>query len=163
FEDEILLSDILRNTHRNWQSPYSQPSKRSMAYFKIWQLLKPLQHNQIEEIMVNIKDWADSDIPLPQREDYPITPEQLIQLSQHPLCEIGLHTVNHIALGFHDEKVQEREIVENQKQLQKYQNKKVDTLAFPYGNYNADTLKVIQKIKLKAAFTTRHESLNLQS
>ncbi len=162
-EDEVFLSDSLKEEHQNWQTPYNPPTKRSLLYFRVWQLLKPLHNDQIEEIMNNIKKWAGSDIPHPQREDYPVTEEQLIQLSDHPLCEIGLHTVTHTALGFQEEKEQEREIVDNKMQLKNFINKEVDMMAFPYGNYNNTTLKVIKKLKLKAAFTTKHESINQQS
>jgi len=74
-----------------------------------------------------------------------VTSEQLKELSNGEYVEIGSHTVSHVKLDELDYKEQEKQLKESKEILEKLLNKKINTIAYPYGSYNKDTLKIVSK------------------
>ncbi len=74
-----------------------------------------------------------------------VTSEQLKELSNSEYVEIGSHTVSHVKLDELDYKEQEKQLKESKESLEKLLNKKINTIAYPYGSYNKDTLKIVSK------------------
>lgn len=71
--------------------------------------------------------------------------EQIKTLSDSGLCTIGNHTVSHPNLTALSSAEQERQILEAQKKLEALTGKPVRHFAFPYGLYNSDTLRILEK------------------
>lgn len=72
--------------------------------------------------------------------------------------EFGCHTNSHRRLSFLDEMEQSIEIEENMKLL--YKNKLVTkndvlTIAYPFGDYNDSTIKILNNLKFDFAFTVK--------
>lgn len=67
--------------------------------------------------------------------------------------EIGAHTVNHPALGYHDPLLQETEIREAKIALDQLTGKTVTTFAYPHGHFNGATRPILREAGLSVACT----------
>lgn len=69
----------------------------------------------------------------------------------------GCHTASHIRLNYLNREEKEKEIKNNMILLydSKILNKKdVLSIAYPFGNYDKDTIQILKKLKFDFAFTT---------
>lgn len=152
-DHEAQLTPEQWNKHKVWVWPVEPPTRRCGLYLALWEKLKPLPYLQIQLVLNHIKTWAAFN-QAPGTEDFPMTGEQLANLTDHPWITTGIHTVSHPALSFHSKSVQQDEITTSRLYLDSYRGKPSDSIAFPYGDYNDLTLSVVQEQQLKAAFTT---------
>lgn len=74
-----------------------------------------------------------------------LSAEQIKTLSDSGLCTIGNHTVSHPNLTALSSAEQERQILEAQKKLEALTDKPVRHFAFPYGLYDNDTLRILER------------------
>ena len=72
-----------------------------------------------------------------------ITTEQLIELSNDPLCTIGSHGMTHTKYFDKDRRELEYELSESKRVLELITNKKVNLFAYPYGSFTAVGLRNI--------------------
>lgn len=78
---------------------------------------------------------------------------QLKEMAKDPLVTIGSHGVSHRVMTTLSVGEQELELVESKKTLQRIIGKSVDVYAYPHGQFNSDTIKLLKKLNLyKAAF-----------
>ncbi|NDK54533.1 polysaccharide deacetylase family protein [Pontibacter fetidus] len=152
--NETRLNNELRALHSTWKAESSQPvSVRSKLYLQLYFLLKPLNYSQQKHIIQQIRQAADTEMK--ERAAYrTITLAELQEMTTTGILDIGLHTANHLALASHPAHAQHKNIHDNQLYLAQALAKKVNMLAYPYGNYNSDTLAVVSELGLEAAFTT---------
>lgn len=86
-----------------------------------------------------------------------LSKEQLIELSNNPLCEIGCHTCSHKMLRFCSEEEARKQIVESKAALEDLIGKAVDLFAYPYGSVYACSkrdIKIVTQSGYKYAFST---------
>lgn len=82
-----------------------------------------------------------------------ISIEQLKEMAKDPLVTIGSQGVSHRVMTTLSVGEQELELVESKKTLQRIIGKSVDVYAYPHGQFNSDTIKLLKKLNLyKAAF-----------
>jgi peptidoglycan/xylan/chitin deacetylase (PgdA/CDA1 family) len=74
-----------------------------------------------------------------------LTKDQLIELSQDPLVTIGSHCVHHIPLAKASKEDQQKELLASHEALEALLQKKILYLAYPYGQYNDDTLSILKE------------------
>jgi len=158
--EECVLNECLDQLHRKWVVPGTPPTKRSTLYYKLWQVMQPLHPGEIQNILELIEIWVGRRKEIIFPETSLMTAKQLNKLANHRLIDIGIHTVNHIALSYHSGQVQETEILQNQKQLQQIINRNITTVAYPYGEYNNTTLEIVEKLGLQAGFTVEYNVVN---
>ena len=93
-----------------------------------------------------------------------LSKEQLKEMSKDELCTIGAHCYHHLPLAKLSQENQEFELLESKKMIEKIIEKPVLYMAYPYGQYNKNTLKVLRKKKpYKAAFIVGRGFLNFVS
>lgn len=100
--------------------------------------------------------------PLPQSiaaEYEGMSSEQLSLLGKCDLLEAGAHTVNHPFLDRLSEDEQKEEIVNSRHQLMQLTGKRVRYFAYPSGDYNRDTVRLVEVAGFDAAFATHHKRL----
>lgn len=160
---ETGLSETLRQKHLQWHGlEEAPPSLRAQVYLQIWQQLRPLPHTEQQKYLAIIREWAG--LPSVARETYKsMTVAQLQQLASSELFDIGIHTVNHPALAYHNPKFQEQEVMESRQYLEKATGKQIMLMAYPFGNYAAETEAIIAKAKLLAALTTEEKLIKADS
>lgn len=89
--------------------------------------------------------------------------QELKQLSDHPLFTIGGHTTSHRSLSHHPEEVQKKEITDNREYLENLLGTHIDHFAYPSGNFNATTLKLLKKNNFTASFSTNSQPVEKHS
>jgi len=85
--------------------------------------------------------------------DYPnyMTREQLDEIANSNLVEIGSHTSNHIYLKTANIKITEKEIGGSKKILESYIQKEVKSFAYPYGAFNEEAKKIVEESGYQSA------------
>lgn len=105
------------------------------GYKNIYDYAYPiLKKYNVKSSFYLITDWMDGDTY--------ISPEMAVELDKSKLFEIGVHTKIHVKLGTLDYDTQYNEIIESKNTLEKLLNKKITTIAYPYGSYNTDTINI---------------------
>jgi peptidoglycan/xylan/chitin deacetylase (PgdA/CDA1 family) len=148
-----ILTDADLEQHKHWAWPAPPPTRRCALYLDIWNLLRPLPYDNLQLVLGEIKAWAGFETQK-DADGYPMSLDQLSELKNHKLLDVGLHTSTHPALGYHSREVQHAEIFENRIRLQNILGRTADSIAYPYGNYNDITLEVARDLQLTAGFTT---------
>ncbi|GAO44326.1 polysaccharide deacetylase family protein [Flavihumibacter petaseus] len=90
-----------------------------------------------------------------------VTRQQLQQLSSSPWITLGSHTVNHPILHRCSKEQQERELIDSKAILQEWTNSPVRYFAYPNGDYDQETVALVQKAGYRLAFTDRHGDICL--
>lgn len=161
-EEDGSLTEEQKQKHQSWTWEQEPPTQRCAAYFAIWEKLRPLPFQQIQDMLKSLRSVVQQECPIDSAH-YPMTQDQLSNLGRHPLFTIGLHTHTHPALMFHPREVQLKEIAENKQKLESLLNYTVDNFTYPYGIYDDTTLSVCSELKLKTTFTTNANCISNQS
>ena len=87
--------------------------------------------------------------------DYPnyMTKDELKEISDSNLVEVGSHTLNHIYLKTASEQVAKKEIEQSKERLEIYIQKEVKSFAYPYGAFNENTEKMVESAGYQSAVT----------
>jgi peptidoglycan/xylan/chitin deacetylase (PgdA/CDA1 family) len=160
--DEARLTPQLEKKHNRWIWPQKPPTKRLKLYLRLWEVLKPLRQEALAIELDKIKAWAGVKTAA-ETVSLPMNTKELQTLSGSPLFNIGIHTLTHPALSFHSYEIQTKEIHEGKSQLEALCNQPANSMAFPYGDYNADTLEIVRKQALSISFSTKELSATNQS
>jgi peptidoglycan/xylan/chitin deacetylase (PgdA/CDA1 family) len=83
-----------------------------------------------------------------------LTSEQIKEMDRNGMS-IEPHTVNHPELDKLSYSQQKMELEESKKALEKLLGREMKYIAYPYGKYNNDTLKLAEELGYKMAFSTR--------
>jgi peptidoglycan/xylan/chitin deacetylase (PgdA/CDA1 family) len=91
-------------------------------------------------------------------DDY-MTIDQIKMLDRSGVIEIGAHTIDHLNLSSNRLDVQSFEISESKRVLEHILSHPVDTFAYPYGAYNAQTVELVRQAGFSSAVTTHGGTL----
>lgn len=83
-----------------------------------------------------------------------MTADQLLELSNDPLCILGVHTCSHPHLSQLSAENQRHEIEACKADLENILGKPVRHLAYPYGDFNLETLGIVRDLGFETAVTT---------
>jgi peptidoglycan/xylan/chitin deacetylase (PgdA/CDA1 family) len=83
----------------------------------------------------------------------PLSVDQVRDLARSGLVEIGAHTMSHPILPQADVAVQVREIGESKLKLESWLGKPVRAFAYPNGDFNTETMKLVRQAGFMCAFT----------
>lgn len=93
-----------------------------------------------------------------------MTADQVRSLQQHPLVEIGSHTVHHKALKGLPFATVEKEVFDSKQQLESNYQLSIVSFAYPDGSYDAQAENLVRQAGYHTAMaTTKGESLNQDS
>jgi len=156
---EQHLSPALRQLHRRWSAAAAPPpTARAAAYYRVWELLKRLPHEQQQAHLRALRAWAGRPLR-PRPHHLVMTPTELLDLGRNPLFTIGAHTVTHPALAALPAAVQAPELADSRQALRTATGQPVSLLAYPYGSYGPDTPALAAAADFEAAFTTEARAL----
>ena len=92
--------------------------------------------------------------------DYPhITKEELNKMAACPLVSIGSHTRTHAHLEQIDDTKQNDEIAHSRKMLEDLTGRKIEALAFPYGDYDKSVIEKVRKAGYEVSFAVQDRGL----
>ena len=89
--------------------------------------------------------------------------DQLRVLDKDPLCTIGGHTRSHMRLTQLTKEEQQEEILGCKLWLEKTLGHPIEDYAYPYGDYNKDTLNIMRKIGVKHAVASWGGSVRINT
>lgn len=89
-----------------------------------------------------------------------MTKEELLELSENPLVEIGAHTMTHPYLSTLSEEEQREEIERSKETIESIIGKEVQSFAYPYGDFNEVSLESVKKSDFKRACAVRAEVID---
>lgn len=97
----------------------------------------------------NAKDFIEN-----RRNNMALNETQIRELSNSGLCTIGCHTMTHPRLSNLNYDKQYYEIATSKQKLEALIEKEVRHFAFPYGDFNEDTLAVLKDIDFETSVRT---------
>lgn len=146
---------------KNWKYELEPPTSYCKAYLKIWEELRPLPQVEIEKVLGSLREWANGSYV--KSDKVAMTKDELQTFTSHPLFTLGAHTVTHPALAYHPPEKQRDEIENSSSFLLSRGVNSVDTVSYPYGIYNAETVDIVKEQRFKAAFTTHEQTVTAAS
>jgi peptidoglycan/xylan/chitin deacetylase (PgdA/CDA1 family) len=150
---ETNLTTTIEQLHKIWRWTDIAPTKRCELYLELWKCLQPLPYDKISIVIKKLEEWASYTSSV-STENLPMNSNQLVEMCKHPLFDIGVHTATHPALSYHSKSIQQQEMLDCQYYLENLSGRLIQSIAFPYGNYNSDTLSVVKEQQFSAGFTT---------
>jgi peptidoglycan/xylan/chitin deacetylase (PgdA/CDA1 family) len=165
-EEELGTAELtaeMRQKHILWKAcTEAPPTPRCRLYYRIWEQLKPMPPVEQQIRIQKIRDWAG--VGKGSRPDFQsMSLAELKEMGKSRLTDIGAHTVSHPALAAHAPEFQKKELAESKSFLEEITERKIDLLAYPYGNYNKDTARIAADLNFSAAFTTEEQVVRRRS
>lgn len=151
--DEAIFNQVHHQLNLTWRSHEETKTKRAELYLEIWKRLRPLEYHKIDSVLQNLRKWSSGSTAV-DRHGLPMTAGQLNEIIAHPLFDVGVHTVTHPALASHKRKDQLTEIESCKKRLEQLSAKKINAIAYPYGDYDNNTIEIAEQLAFEAGFTT---------
>lgn len=134
--------------HKGWSVLNREvPGERQRIYLLLHKLLRPLPPAYRSEVISNLQKWAHAD-RIGQSTNEVLSCEEIRQLADSGLVEIGAHTVTHPVLSSIPEAVQRDEIRNSKLQLEEILGKPVASFAYPYGeraDYTDKTVGIVRE------------------
>lgn len=138
--------DVLYREAKKRQWPPSQIEKARSAY-KLKRAAE-LERALVQEFGKNSLDPA-SDL------DRPMTPAELKQLANYPLCSIGNHTVDHAILTNYTGDEARQQISGAQQFIQKVTGSTPELIAYPNGNASPEIVRIARDAGLQLGVTVQ--------
>jgi hypothetical protein len=161
-DEEAVLNPLQVKKQNSWIWPQQPSTKRCALYLSLWEKLKLMEHGALTAALDEIKQWAGV-TEVNKSSLLPMTVPELKALVSDPLFDAGIHTVTHPALSAHSYAVQKEELERNKRDLEAVCATPMNTVAFPYGDYNQTSLDIVKELKLSAAFSTKGFAVTVQS
>jgi len=152
--DESLLGPTLREKHKFYRA-YNPPTKRTRLYVKLWKVFSLSTKEEQEELLTTLRQWAGTSSEGSEIEGC-MDLDELKILAKDPLFTIGGHTKTHPFLSTIPEERQRYEITENRQVLEGATNTPIDQFAYPSGNFDDSTQKILKEEHFLGAFTTNN-------
>ena len=138
---------------RNLKPWDGNPGSRHHLYYSIWQLLMSLPHDEQRRTLDEILNWA-SIKPAVRSTHRPLTLEEVFDLSQGGLIEVGSHTVTHPFLSLHTLASQRNEIKKSKATLEHILGRPVTSFAYPHGDYTEEAIALVRQAGFACACST---------
>lgn len=138
---------------------YRNRIKQGVDESKMWEeivFLKKSNHIEIEKYLIQ-NFGANSLKPLGDI-DRPFNTAELKEFAKQKFVYIGNHTLDHVSLPHYSEDDIRNQVRDNQKDLFEITGMTPDCIAFPYGDYSDNVVKVTEELGFKFAYTTVHKS-----
>jgi peptidoglycan/xylan/chitin deacetylase (PgdA/CDA1 family) len=157
---------------------------REQAYRKTAGILRNAHPDVREELLTQIRAWAEHPNSDPRESHRPMTVDEVSALAADEVMDVGAHTVSHPALAALSPREQREELAASKRSLEELVDRPVTSFAYPYGNrsllrdvmnkltrgrrsapnsYTATSSRLIQEAGFQEAWTTRPGTVTPQS
>jgi peptidoglycan/xylan/chitin deacetylase (PgdA/CDA1 family) len=148
------LSLKINGTNLNWNlEPLDAASARQTLYQQLGDFLRPMSAAQRFEVIGELQQWSGGGTK-PRQTHRALSPQEIRQLADGGLVEIGAHTVTHPVLSALPITQQEQEIRQSKTQLEEILNQPIKSFAYPYGtkdDYTHETVELVRQAKYTCA------------
>ena len=138
------------------------PGSRLAFYYSVWQTLQPLPAQVRQPLQDNILTWAGAE-PYARSTYRSMMADEIHQLEQGGLVEVGAHTVTHPFLSAHPVVSQRAEIQQSKADLEKLLAHSITSFAYPYGDYSQETVPLIPEAGFSCACSVVQDQVWQQS
>ncbi|HJQ71522.1 MAG TPA: polysaccharide deacetylase family protein [Blastocatellia bacterium] len=148
---------------RAWQT--EDPSSRHLLYRSLWELMHPMREDERRRVRDDLVSWAGADRS-PRASHRALSSDELGELAEGGLVEIGCHTVTHPKLAAIDPSTQREEIGQSKSRLEELLNRRIKSFAYPYGrpcDYTAETVALVKEAGFDSACSTTSGPVNRRS
>jgi peptidoglycan/xylan/chitin deacetylase (PgdA/CDA1 family) len=152
-KNDAVVSQELITQNRAWSWQMPATNSRIDLYLKIWEILSPLNYDEQQLMMEQIRASAGISA-YAKKENYCMSEAQLLELSSNPLFTIGGHTQSHPMLTAFQRHVQIEEIKTNKEYLKAFTKQEINTFAYPSGKHDEVTVEVVKDLGFDLGFTT---------
>jgi len=121
-------------------------------YWPLWDRLRVLPAERIEEELEALG-------PAPDPGGRPMSADELAALAAGPV-EIGAHTLTHPSLPALPPEEQGREIAGSRRWLEELAGRRIEAFAYPYGDYDAATVRLVKRSGFRSACTIHENRLS---
>lgn len=128
-------------------------SQRQHLYRSLCQLLRPLPERDRRKILDELLAWAGAE-PGGRPTHRTLSANELYQMAEGKLVEVGAHTVSHPVLSALPATAQRAEIKESKARLEEILGRPVTSFAYPYGSpsdYTSETVTAVREAKFTCA------------
>jgi peptidoglycan/xylan/chitin deacetylase (PgdA/CDA1 family) len=153
FESQLADVDSLP-PDTSWRAWQDGLFGRAALYRELWAWLRPLLHAERQRALDAIGRWAGAG-PQAAADDRPLTTAQLDELADHPLIELGGHTLTHPWMAGLTPAMQRLEIRAGRTALETAAGRRVDLFAYPFGgggDLGPDTSRLAAEAGYRGAF-----------
>lgn len=149
----FMTTGYLENSCEFWWDELEQLSLPDNLYHSLHQRLRPLPEKERRKALDEL--WRGRKTQPALRETHrPLSCDELRQLAEGGLIEIGSHGVMHPVLSGFPPAIQLEEIRQSKNRLEEILGYPVESFAYPYGtrsDYTGDTVKMIQESGYRSA------------
>ena len=148
---------------RAWQK--DDPSARQLLYRSLWELMQPLTDDERQRVRDGLVSWAGADRS-PRATHRALSSDELCELAEGGLIEIGCHTVTHPQLASLALSSQRDEINRSKVALEELLGRGIKSFAYPYGrpcDYTAETVAAVKEAGFDSACSTSNGLVSRRS
>ena len=141
---------------RRWQIGRRPPGPRQRLYERLWRRLHGLDDRETRRTIDSLRRW--SGIEESARPSHrTLRPEEVSELELEGLIDVGAHTVSHPVLSRLSVEAQRTEIETSAETLERLLGRRPRSFAYPYGDRNEETPKLLRAAGFLEAVTTAGE------
>jgi peptidoglycan/xylan/chitin deacetylase (PgdA/CDA1 family) len=141
------------------------PTPRHRIYRELHQLLRPLAGEDRESLLAMLRSQIrDSAVSRPLYRA--LTRDEICQLAEGGLVEVGAHAVTHPVLSSQTAEIQRWEIKESKKMLEAILGQEITAFSYPYGSISdggKEAIHLVQEAGFKSACTNTPGIVTLSS
>ncbi len=139
--------------HSTWRARNPPRNPRQALFCDLWSILHRETRQAREEGLDALHRWAG--VPRTPRPTHRVlTREEARRLCDGDRFEAGAHSVTHVALSFQEPAEQAEEICASKRSLESLTGRPVRHFAYPYGDYSAETVRMVREAGFDGAVTT---------
>jgi peptidoglycan/xylan/chitin deacetylase (PgdA/CDA1 family)/SAM-dependent methyltransferase len=128
------------------------PEARGSTLEALRELGFSLSSDGRRELVGILRRWSDVDMA-PRSTHRLLMPAELRELANRPGHSIGAHTHHHLYLPAQPRSVKIWEIATNRRYLQDVLGRELSSFAYPYGAFDAETVRICRGMGFRAAVT----------
>jgi peptidoglycan/xylan/chitin deacetylase (PgdA/CDA1 family) len=140
--------------YRGWHVEEKHtPTPRHHLYRSLCQLLRPLHEKERRRILDGLLEWAGAE-SMVRATHRVLSPDEVSQLAEGKLVEVGAHTVTHPILSLLPAAAQRIEIQQGKAFLEDIMGHPVISFSYPYGSrsvYTEETVSIVREAAFACA------------
>lgn len=127
---------------------------RRLLHDRLWQWLSGRAEDERDRALVELERSLDAR-PAPDPNDWPMTPDQVREIANSGLVDIGAHCVTHPMLSRLSSARKALEIAQSRADCQRLTGRDPACFAFPHGDLDAESLALVREAGFAVACTSR--------
>lgn len=147
-DDDAYYSEVDQKRDHSWHLYQDHdPTLRHSLFRSLHQLLNSLSREERWQALDQLAEWAGMGLTI-RSTHRTFSPEEVVNLAEGGLVEVGAHTVTHPVLSTIPISAQYREIQQSKTDLEKILGHPIVSFAYPHGSrgdYTTETTRIVQE------------------